>query len=135
MAHDMNTAADVVQRQVDAYNARDLEGFAATYAESITIFRMPAVEPAVSGKAQLTEVYRERFRSDHLHAEILARIVLGDKVIDHERVIGIRDEPMEAVVVYEVRDGVIRNVWFFFPAQHRMEGPTLTPANTLRSVS
>ena len=40
------------------------------------------------------------------------------KVIDHERVIGIRDGPMEAVAVYEVRDGLIRNVWFFFPAQH-----------------
>jgi hypothetical protein len=114
----MSTAADVVQRQVDAYNARDLERFAATYAESITIFRMPAVEPAVSGKAQLTAVYRERFRADHLHAEILTRMVLGDKVIDHERVIGIRDESMEAVAVYEVRDSLIRNVWFFFPAQH-----------------
>ena len=104
----MNAAADVVQRQVDAYNARDLERFAATYAESIAIFRMPAVDPAVSGKARLTEVYRERFRSDHLHAEILARMVLADKFINHERVIGIRDEPMEAVAVYEVRPAPVR---------------------------
>jgi len=49
MVHDVTVAADVVQRQVDAYNARDLERFAAAYSESIAIFRMPALAPAVSG--------------------------------------------------------------------------------------
>ena len=108
---------DVVQRQLEAYNARDLAAFVATYAEDIRIYRMPSLEPAVSGRAQLTETYRERFRSPSLHAQILARVVLGNKVIDHERVAGIREHPIEAVAVYEVAEGLIRTVWFFYPAE------------------
>ena len=106
-------AADIVQRQVEAYNARDLERFVATYADDIRIFRMPAAEPAISGKAQLAEVYRARFSVPALHADILARIVLGNKVIDHERAQGIRPEPIEAVAIYEVPSDLIQTVWFF----------------------
>jgi hypothetical protein len=106
---------DVVHRQVEAYNARDLDRFVATYADGIRIFRLPSLEPAVSGKAQLTEVYRARFSVPALHAEILTRIVLGSKVVDHERVTGIREHPVEAVAVYEVVSDLIQMVWFFFP--------------------
>jgi hypothetical protein len=107
----------VVERQLEAYNARDLERFAATYAESITIYRLPALEPAIVGQAKLREVYAARFRSTDLHAEILNRIVLGNKVIDHERVRGIRETPIEAVASYEVEDGLIARVWFFYPGE------------------
>ena len=78
---------------------------------------MPSTEPAISGKAQLTEVYRRRFSAPSLHAEILARIVLGNKVIDHERVRGIREVPVEAVAIYEVAAGLIETVWFFYPSE------------------
>ena len=44
----MNAAVDVVQRQLEAYNARDLERFAATYGEGIRIYRLPALEPSPS---------------------------------------------------------------------------------------
>jgi hypothetical protein len=108
---------DVVQRQLEAYNARDLEGFVATYADGIKIYRLPATEPAISGKARLAEVYRERFSSPSLHAEILTRIVLGNKVIDHERVRGIRETPLEAVAIYEVVSDLIQTVWFVYPEQ------------------
>ena len=106
-------AADIVQRQVEAYNARDLDRFVATYADDIRIFRMPAAEPAISGKAQLAEAYRARFSVPALHADIVARIVLGNKVIDHERVRGIRQHPIEALAIYEVSSDLIQPVWFF----------------------
>lgn len=109
------SVTDVVQRQVDAYNARDLDGFVATYADAITIFRMPSAEPSISGKVQLAKVYRDRFSAPGLHAEILARVALGNKIIDHERVPGIHAEPIEAVAVYEVCSDLIEHVWFFFP--------------------
>lgn len=111
----MPDAAELVQRQLEAYNARDLDRFAATYSQTVRIFRMPATEPAISGMTQLRETYRQRFASPALHAEILDRIVLGNKVIDHERVTGIRSEPIEAVAVYEVEAGLIQAVWFFYP--------------------
>ena len=106
---------DIVQEQLEAYNARDLERFAATYSDTIRIFRMPAEEPAIAGKAQLADTYRGRFASPNLHADIVNRIVIGNKVIDHERVVGIRETAIEAVAVYEVVDGLIETVWFFYP--------------------
>jgi hypothetical protein len=105
----------VVQRQLEAYNARDLDAFAANYAETIVIYRMPASQPTFAGKEKLREVYRQRFASPQLHAEILSRVVLGTKVIDHERIVGIRDTPVEALAIYEVRAGLIQSVWFFYP--------------------
>ncbi len=117
---------DVVQRQLEAYNARDLERFAATYSDDIAIYRMPVTHPAIAGKEQLRAAYRQRFASAGLHAEILTRIVLGNKVIDHERVVGIRDTPLEALAVYEVADGLIRAVWFFYPAEPFPAGPAKT---------
>ena len=109
-------AVDVVQKQLEAYNARDLDAFAATYADSIRIYRMPTVEPKIAGMAQLRETYRQRFNSPNLHAVIVNRIVVGNKVIDHERVVGIEAHPVEVAAVYEVADGLIQNVWFFAPS-------------------
>ena len=110
------TPEQLVQRQVEAYNARDVVRFAATYAEDVQIFRMPGREATLSGRAALAEHYgRNRFQNPKLHAEIVKRIVLGNKVIDHERVVGIEEHPVEVVAVYEVSGGLIRNVWFFAP--------------------
>ena len=115
-------ATEVVQEQLEAYNARDLERFVATYSDTIRIFRMPAEEPAIAGKAQLADTYRMRFSSPNLHADIVNRIVIGNKVIDHERVVGIKETPVEAVAVYEVVEGLIETVWFFYP-----DGPFPVP--------
>ncbi len=110
------TPVDVVQRQLEAYNARDLEGFLATYGEDIVIYRLPVGEPSMRGKAQLADFYgKQRFKLPGLRAEIVNRIVMGNKVIDHERVFGVREQPFEAVAAYEVAGGLIRNVWFFNP--------------------
>ena len=85
-------AVTVVQRQLEAYNARDLELFVAEYSDAVEIFRPPAVPPAISGKAQLSEFYRtQRFSLPSLKADILNRIVLGNRVIDHERMIMLRE--------------------------------------------
>ena len=107
--------SEIVQEQLEAYNARDLERFVACYADTVSIYRMPATDAAISGKAQLAAVYKDRFSSPSLHAEILARIILGNKVIDHERVRGIREHPIEALAIYEVASGLIQTVWFFYP--------------------
>jgi len=109
-------AVDVVQRQVDAYNARDLRAFLANFSEQIAIYRMPAPEPALTGKAALAEFYaHERFNLPQLRADILARIAMGNKVIDHERIHGVRAAPFETAAVYEVIDGLIARAWFFAP--------------------
>jgi len=101
-------AVAVVERQLAAYNARDLEGFLACYAEDITAWRVPSLEPALRGRAQFAEFYAtQRFNREGLRAEILNRMVLGPRVIDHERIFGVRDAPFEVAVAYEEGGGLI----------------------------
>jgi hypothetical protein len=104
----------VVQRQLEAYNARDLERFVAEFSDDVQVFRPPATEPALSGKAALAQFYAtQRFCHAGLHAELLNRMVLGNKVIDHERISGVREQPFEMAVAYEIKDGRIQRVWSF----------------------
>lgn len=108
--------AQIVQSQVEAYNRHDLAGFTDTYADDIRIYRIRAdtAEPSITGKDQLREFYRtERFNRPALRAEILHRTVLGNKVIDHERITGLADQPVEAEVVYAIANGHIAAVWIF----------------------
>lgn len=105
---------DPVQRQLDAYNAHDLERFLAEYHDDVRVFRPPATEPVLAGKAALGEHYaRHRFNLPELHAALLNRMVAGAIVVDHEHITGLPDGPRAAIAVYEVVDGRIRTVWFY----------------------
>ena len=109
----MNPEA-VVQLQLDAYNARDLHRFLAAYGDEVRIFRPPDPAAFIVGKPALAEYYAtQRFNLVRLNAELVNRMVLGSKVIDHERISGVRELPLEVAAVYEIADGLIRTVWFF----------------------
>jgi hypothetical protein len=104
----------VVQRQFEAYNARNLKQFLAEYSETVLAYRLPAAEPAISGKRAFGDFYAtQRFNHAALHAELLNRMVLGNKVIDHERISGVREQPFQVAVVYEVVNGLIQRTWSF----------------------
>jgi len=106
--------AEPVQRQLDAYNAHDLERFVAEYADDIQVFRPPAAEPVLSGKQAFAAHYaKNRFNLPNLHAEVVNRMVSGDTVVDHERITGLQEGIVEAVAVYRVSGLLIRAVWFF----------------------
>jgi hypothetical protein len=108
------SAEATVQRQLEAYNARDLERFLAEFSDDVRVYRPPSAEPAISGKQAFAEFYAtQRFNRPALRAEVLSRMVLGNKVVDHERIRGVRDEPFETVVVYQVVDGRIVVMWAF----------------------
>ncbi len=107
------TPEQLVQEQLDAYNARDLARFTATFADDVMVYRLPEREPSLQGKAALAAHYAShRFNIASLHADLVARIVMGNKVIDHERIHGVREAPYEAAAIYEVHDGRIATVWF-----------------------
>ena len=74
---------------------------------------LPGGEIVASGKAAFGEHYRKnRFNLPDLHAELVQRMVFGNKVIDQERVIGVQDTPMEVAAIYEVTPAGISKVWF-----------------------
>lgn len=103
----------IVQRQLDAYDAGDIDAFVATYAEDIEIYDHPA-SLRMSGRDALREAYGRLFASaPNLKTHIGTRIVHGDFVVDHETVTGAPGGATRSVIaIYEVRDGLIAKVWF-----------------------
>lgn len=108
------TPEQVVQRQLEAYNAHDLEGFVRTFGDDVLVYRPPGIEPAIAGKDALRTFYAtQRFCHPRLRADLMHRIVLGNRILDHERIHGLEDQPIEMVMVYEVSDSLIRTAWAF----------------------
>jgi hypothetical protein len=106
---DHDTPAAVVQRQLDAYNARDIDALLATYAPDARQYEHPA-KLLASGHAEMRERMAVRFQEPNLHARLLQRVVMGDVVIDHERVTRTFPEgsgSVDMVAIYEVTDGRI----------------------------
>lgn len=112
--HAHSDVTEPVQRQLLAYNAKDLGAFVRCYHPAVTVYRMPASEPALQGLAAFSAFYaKERFTLSNLQAQVVSRMVVGNKVIDHERITGLADTPYEVAVVYEVKQGLITTVWFY----------------------
>ncbi len=106
------TAIELIQRHFEAYNAHALDEYVATCSDSVELFRLPSLEPVMKGKADLSTFYAtKRFNIPALRAELLNRIVLGNTVIDHERVCGLSEKPTEAVLAYEIADGLIQRIF------------------------
>jgi hypothetical protein len=104
----------VVQRQLDAYNARDLEALVATYAEDAQQFEHPS-KLLASGSVELRERFAVRFKEPNLQATLIRRIVMGSVVIDQEKVTRTFPEgtgTIELVAIYEVQKGRIAKAWF-----------------------
>jgi len=105
------------QRQLDAYNARDLERFVAEYTDDVQVFILPDPSPVTVGKAAFAAHYRDnRFNLPDLHAKLLNRMVFGNKVIDQEVVYGVPGAPLDGAAIYEVTPKGISKVWFVRPA-------------------
>jgi len=104
------------QRQLDAYNARDLERFVREYTEDVLVYRMPDPNPVLVGRAALAVHYRDnRFDLPDLHAKLINRMVFGNKVIDQEVVLGVPGAPLDGAAIYEVTEHGISKVWFVGP--------------------
>lgn len=105
----------IVDRQLDFYNNHDLDGFISTYHDDIKIYNLSDNTILLEGKEELKVKYRERFEVLKVHADIQNRMIIGNKVIDHEYVTGIKpDTIVKAVAIYEIEDSLIKRVWFLF---------------------
>ncbi|NUN53910.1 MAG: nuclear transport factor 2 family protein [Planctomycetaceae bacterium] len=104
----------MAQRQLDAYNAHDLEAFLLCYAEDVEVRRLPGGESIAAGRAGMRKVYGDLFASrPGRRADLLARMECGRFCVDHERVSDGPGTPDRfAVAIYECEGGWIRRVWF-----------------------
>ena len=102
----------VVDAQLVAYNKRDLDAFLSYYADDAVLAKHPD-QVTQTGKAEMRARYQRGFSNPNVRAEILKRVVFGRFVIDHERVTAPPAKgELEAVAVYEVKDGKIVRVTF-----------------------
>lgn len=101
----------VVQRQLNAYNARNLDAFIDTYSDDVELYDFPATL-RTKGKEAMRKRYEGLFKEVfNLHAEIESRMVMENKIIDKEKV-RVGNRYIHAVAVYEVEKGKIRKVTF-----------------------
>lgn len=106
--------AHPVRMQLEAYNARDIDAFMRWWAEDCEYFAFPSTLLA-RGAAAVRERHAERFREPELFGTLLARIVVGNVVVDHETVRRSFPEgpgEVDVIGIYEVRDGKIARAWF-----------------------
>ena len=105
-------ASDLIQAQVDAYNAHDVAALMTFYADSAVIYRLPST-PLLVGHAAIRADFTDWFaKVPSVRVAIANRIAAGSYVVDHERLTGVPpDGPASAVVIYEVAAGKIQKVW------------------------
>ena len=109
-----NSPLSIVQAQLDAYNAKDIEALLMSYAPDAEQFTLHG-ELLARGHAQLRERYLTRFLEPDLHAKLLSRTVVGNIVTDVELIT--RNFPeglgtLEMLCIYEVTEGRIRRASF-----------------------
>ncbi|APQ15918.1 nuclear transport factor 2 family protein [Maribacter hydrothermalis] len=101
----------IVQKQLDAYNNRDIDGFLATYSKQAKLYSYSG-ELRTAGIDAMRAGYTEFFNSaPDLHCEILNRIVIGNKVIDEESITA-NGKTFKAAAIYEVENNEIVKVTF-----------------------
>lgn len=102
---------EVVQRQLNGYNAKDIDAFMDTYSDDIELYDFPA-KLISTGKEDMKKSYAGFFqRVPNLYCEIVKRITIGNKIIDHEKVRA-GQQTFSAVAIYEVKNGKISKVTF-----------------------
>ncbi|WP_226915902.1 nuclear transport factor 2 family protein [Pseudoalteromonas undina] len=105
----------VVQAQVEAYNAHDIELFASCYSSDIKMQHLTGDIAQTVGKKELVKAFQFlKTVPKGFKVTIENRVVNGPTVIDYERIEGLGEgrEDTLVVVIYEVRNGKIKNVWF-----------------------
>ncbi len=117
-----------VQKQLEAYNARDIDAFMQWWADDGGYYAFPS-RLLASGAAEIRGRHVARFREPNLHATLVNRIAVANVVVDQETVTRtFPDGPgeVDVVAIYQVENGKIANAWF------KMGSPRLHAATGIR---
>jgi hypothetical protein len=109
----VSAAIDLVQRQLDAYNAQDLDAMLACYAPDCVIANLNGTVTETSREALHARYARTFADFPENRARLVNRISVGNMVIDHEDVSrGPGKDRFEVIAIYTVRNGQIARVDF-----------------------
>ena len=106
--------ATLAQRQLDAYNAGDLDAFVACYHPEVVVWEDG--QASLSGRAAFRERYEDLFSGGGFGASVPGRLAEGPHCVDlevwwREPEDGVRREG-RILVRYTARDGLIGEVQF-----------------------
>lgn len=103
-----------VRNQLTAYNNRDIDAFIACYAED-SVVEDGVGNVTMQGTKAMYESYARMFESSpDLHCHLASRTIVGNYILDEERVTGRagRGGQSHVVAVYRVENGLIQHVRF-----------------------
>ncbi|MEO6720335.1 MAG: amidohydrolase family protein [Ferruginibacter sp.] len=107
----VSTPEMLVQQQLNAYNAHNLEAFLAPYSEDVEIYSFPNKQEG-KGKAGMRKDYQFITQVPELYCRLVNRIIEGNTVIDQEEVWGVGEKPVTAVAIYVIEGSKITKVYF-----------------------
>jgi len=107
------TPTAIAQGQLDAYNAQDLDGYMAFFADDCVVADLNG-PVTLQGAAAIRARYAQTFAQfPENHAKLLHRMVIGSTVIDHEDVARTPGgEGFQVAAIYTIREGAIVRVDF-----------------------
>ena len=108
-----NPNLDIASKQLDAYNAQDLDTYVSFFAEDCVVSGLNGT-PTESSRAAIKARYAKAFAQFPENKAVLKnRIVVGNTVVDHELVIRVPGgEQFEIIAIYTFKDGLISRVDF-----------------------
>lgn len=114
----------IAQKQVDSYNAGDLDAFVNCYSENVVVRKFPS-DTLYVGHDNMRKNYSGLSPDKKTYdVEVVNRITIGNKVIDHEKVTGNGKTQMQ-VAIYEVNNGAISSMSFIFDNESSTDPETI----------
>ncbi|AXG68018.1 SnoaL-like domain protein [Kordia sp. SMS9] len=112
-AQELTDIKIIAQKQMEAYNSRNIETYAALFNDNVKVYDFPKTL-RFEGKDKLIERYGKMFQNTpELYSFIEKRIVTDNKIIDQEKVIYTKGgTPKEFVVMYVVENQKIVEVYY-----------------------
>jgi len=110
----MDAVLKPVVAQLEAYNSKDIDGFISNFDEDCVVEDGEG-NVLMTGRAAMYESYKRMFESSpELFCNLVSRVVVGNYVLDEERVTGRMGNPDEShvVAVYRVENSLIVRVRF-----------------------
>jgi hypothetical protein len=110
------TPLALVERQVNGFNARNMDAFLEPYSNDAQCYAFPDRpfdRPFIKGKENMRKNYAQLFKTaPNLHCEIKQRIIQSNFIIDKEHITGIDGPPVDGIVIYEIEGNKIKKAYF-----------------------
>ena len=110
----MEDYAALIQRQLDAYNNKDIDAWLATYAPDARQYNLHG-DCLAAGHDEMRARITARFKEPDLHARLISRTVSNNVVIDVEIIT--RNFPegkgeIEMLCIYQIEGSLIQHASF-----------------------